>query len=78
MARAGTTRVTGLNEILNLISTDNPVSIPLLSTDASADRTFILNFTPFASPTFQSAPTDSGHFFDVQEVSFSKTQLVEC
>src|SRR5512139_226413 len=65
MARAGTTRVTGLNEILNLLSTDNPVSIPLLSTDASAGRTFILNFTPL----------DFGHYSEVQKTPFSKTQL---
>jgi len=36
----------------------------------------ILDLTPFPSSTFQSAPTDSGHFFEVQEGSFSKTQLV--
>jgi hypothetical protein len=78
MARAGTTRVTGLNENLNLTSPDNPVSIPLLSVDASAGRIFTLNLTPFASSTLPSVPKDSRHFNEAQKVSFSKTQLVEC
>ncbi len=39
---------------------------------------FILDLALFASSTFQSAPTDSGLSSEVQEVSFSKTQLVEC
>lgn len=38
----------------------------------------ILDLTPFPSSTFQSEPTDSGHSSEVQEGSFSKTQLIEC
>jgi len=36
----------------------------------------MLDLTPFPSSTFQSAPTDSGHFSEVQEVSSSKVSFL--
>ncbi len=42
------------------------------------DQILSLDLTPFASSTFQFVPTDSGHSSEVQVVSLSKNQLVEC